>query len=289
MLDFQNIPLLITVIAPMRYGKAINIAKAMECTAIDNKSISDIMEWDIRALGLYLSHLAHESGGFKVTVESGKYRPEVALKVFSKHFKDLDDAASVLSNGDKAFFNRVYGGRMGNAPNEGYTYRGRGWLQLTGKDNYSALSKLTDIDYVTNPDLVSEPLHSAYAANGYLMLNAAFKRALLAHDVKLSCRLLNGGYNGLYDRQRRYDNACMLINGEFDIHEVSIVGDKEFNITIIQHLLAECLNDNNLLIDGHWGPGTSNALEKVFGEVVASVTISDVLEKTRQEINKLEF
>ena len=94
---------------------------------------------------------------FRPRSESGKYTPERAAALFPKYFKDVSEARQVLSQGEEAFFNRVYGGRMGNAANEGFKYRGRGYIQLTGKDNYARYGKLIGEDLVANPDRANDP------------------------------------------------------------------------------------------------------------------------------------
>jgi len=103
-------------------------------------------------------NLEAESKGDVSARESLNYSPERLLKVFPKYFKDLDDAKAVVAQGEEAIGNRVYGNRNGNAANEGYMYRGRGLVQLTGKYNYEKFSKLLNIpDLVTNPDLAADP------------------------------------------------------------------------------------------------------------------------------------
>ena len=103
-------------------------------------------------------NLEAESKGDASARESLNYSPERLLKVFPKYFKDLDDAKAVVAQGQEAIGNRVYGGRLGNQSNEGYMYRGRGLVQLTGKDNYVKFSKLLNMpDLVKNPDLAADP------------------------------------------------------------------------------------------------------------------------------------
>jgi predicted chitinase len=73
-------------------------------------------------------------------------------------FETLQDAKDIVAQGPEAYFNKVYGGRMGNtAPGDGYKYRGRGYLQITGKDMYSRIGKEINVDLISNPDLANDP------------------------------------------------------------------------------------------------------------------------------------
>ena len=103
-----------------------------------------------------LAQVAAESRG-KAQSENLNYSPERLLQVFPKYIKDLDDARALIQQGPEAIANRVYGGRMGNAANEGFRYRGRGIIQLTGKANYEKYGKMIGVDLINNPDLANDP------------------------------------------------------------------------------------------------------------------------------------
>lgn len=103
-----------------------------------------------------LAQIAAESGGVAKS-ENLNYTPDRLLKVFPKYIKDLDDARALIKQGPEAIANRVYGGRMGNTADEGYRYRGRGIIQLTGKSNYEKFGKMIGVDLVNNPDLANDP------------------------------------------------------------------------------------------------------------------------------------
>lgn len=120
------------------------------------KKLSDAGITDTQAQANILAQIQAESGG-KAKSESMKYTPEGLLKTFPKKFKDLEEARNVLAQGDEAVGNKIYGGRMGNDLGEGYKYRGRGLIQLTGKDNYRKYGKLLGLDLLSNPDLANDP------------------------------------------------------------------------------------------------------------------------------------
>lgn len=153
-------------------------------------------------LANFMGQMSHESMGFKRLEENLNYKPQGLLKTFRKYFKDEADAEAVAKAGPEAVANRVYGGRMGNkAAGDGWKYRGRGYVHLTGRDNYAAASKDLGIDLVNNPDLAADPDVAAKIAVWYWNKRVAAKGA--DRDVLAATRAINGGTNGLADRQAR--------------------------------------------------------------------------------------
>jgi putative chitinase len=115
-------------------------------------------------LAHFLAQCALESTGFKATVENLNYSGDRLRQVFPKYFRDVDPAA--YARNPEKIGNRVYANRMGNgdeASGEGYKFRGRGYIQLTGKNNYTSFSGFIGEDCVADPDLVAtkHPLASA--------------------------------------------------------------------------------------------------------------------------------
>jgi predicted chitinase len=155
----------------------------------------------------FLAQVVHESAHMKATVENLNYSAEGLLRVFPKYFKTAGQA-SVYARKPEKIANRVYGGRMGNgdeASGDGYRYRGRGLIQLTGKTNYKAFSNWIGEDLVANPDAVADRLaaHSAvfyWATNG---LNALADTDNLAAVTKR----INGGLIGFADRRLLLEKA----------------------------------------------------------------------------------
>lgn len=112
---------------------------------------------DKRAQANIMAQVQAESGGVAKS-ESLKYSPERLMQVFPKKFKNIEEAQQVAAGGEQAIAERVYGGRMGNtAAGEGFKYRGRGLIQLTGKDNYKKYGDLIGVDLLSNPDLANDP------------------------------------------------------------------------------------------------------------------------------------
>ena len=114
----------------------------------------------------FLGQCAHESGGFATLKENLNYSAEGLTKVWPKRFPSLEAAQPYHRNPEK-IANKVYADRMGNgdeASGEGFKYRGRGLIQLTGKDNYTRCGAALGLDLVNNPDLLLEPLAAARSA-----------------------------------------------------------------------------------------------------------------------------
>ena len=170
-------------------------------------------------LAHFLSQVHHESGGFKFKVENLNYSDAGLLKTFSKYF--TTDTAKQYARKPQNIANRVYANRMGNGDEksgEGWKYRGRGYIQLTGKNNYSALnSYLKTIGLADNvlasPDLVETkyPLLSAaywWMVNG---LNQIADDGAAESVVKAVTKRVNGGLNGYAHRLEMFKYYFYLL------------------------------------------------------------------------------
>ena len=104
-----------------------------------------------------LAQVTAESGGKGPKEENLNYSPERLLAMFPNQVKTIEQAKQIVAQGPEAIGNVIYGGRMGNAADEGYKYRGRGLIGLTGKNNYAKFGQLVGVDLVKNPDLANDP------------------------------------------------------------------------------------------------------------------------------------
>lgn len=166
-------------------------------------------------LAHFLSQLAHESGGFKSVYENLNYSAERLKVIFPKYFKQPGLAESYARK-PELIGSRVYGGRMGNGDEgsrEGYKYRGRGYLQLTGKSNYAAFDKFVDEDIVANPDLVATkyPLLSGAWFFHKNKINAISDRGSSEEVVRAVTKAVNGGFIGVEDRKRKFNKFYELL------------------------------------------------------------------------------
>jgi len=160
------------------------------------KAMDDAKITDPTARAQIMAQVGHESGNFTTLSENLNYKAATLMKLFPKKFSGPDDAAAVAAGGPTKVAERLYGGRMGNAPEgggEGFMYRGRGFIQLTGKQNY------TKFGYASNPDDVSKPEAAADTAIKYMM---GYKGDW--SDIKKVTKFVNGGFIGLEDRAKHF-------------------------------------------------------------------------------------
>jgi len=128
-----------------------------------------------------LAQIQAESGGVATKEENLNYSPERLLAAFPNQVKTIEQAKAIVAQGPEAIGNVIYGGRMGNASDEGYKYRGRGLIQLTGKDNYARFSSLVGVDLVKNPELAADPAIAQKIAVAYF--KEAEKRGIDLRDI----------------------------------------------------------------------------------------------------------
>lgn len=166
-------------------------------------------------LAHFLAQAGHESGGFKAVNENLNYGAKGLLGTFPKYFNSSAKAEAYQRQPEK-IANLVYGGRMGNGPEatgEGYKFRGRGYIQLTGKDNYKAFDTVVPENLLESPDLVATkyPLLSAawfFHKNG--LHKIADEGATEAVITKVTKRV-NGGTIGLADRVKHFNEYYALL------------------------------------------------------------------------------
>ena len=166
-------------------------------------------------LAHFLAQCGHESGGFKAVQENLNYGAKGLRGIFAKYFP-TDAKALEYERKPEKIANLVYGNRMGNgaeATGEGYKFRGRGYIQLTGKENYSRFDKTVDEDIVSNPDLVATkyPLASAaffFQSNG---LWAICDKGADDATVTSVTKRVNGGTIGLADRLEHFKEYYALL------------------------------------------------------------------------------
>jgi len=159
-------------------------------------------------LAHFLAQAAHESGNFKFLKENLNYSADSLLKVFPKYFKDKA-TADKYARKPQMIANKVYASRMGNgdeASGDGFRFRGRGYIQLTGKDNYKAFSNFIGEDCIANPDLVSDkyPLVSASWFFDKNNLWTICDKGASDEVVTAVTKRVNGGTNGITDRLSKF-------------------------------------------------------------------------------------
>lgn len=146
---------------------------------------------------------AHESGNFTSRTENLNYRAARLRQVWPSRFPPAD--ANEYGGNPEKIANCVYSNRMGNgdeSSGDGWKYRGRGFIQLTGKANYIAASRALGYDLVNNPD---EAANDPYSADLAVWYCTRFRTLRNPCDVRSSTRTINGGENGLADRQSKFE------------------------------------------------------------------------------------
>lgn len=149
----------------------------------------------------FMAQVHHESN-LKPVQENLNYSAQGLNNVFGKYFISKETAKS-YERQPQRIANRVYANRMGNgseASGEGWKYRGRGFIQLTGKDNYELLSKDTGIDFVNNPDLLLDEVDAMVSALWFWDKNGLNKYAD-KDDINGITKRINGGNNGIVHRK----------------------------------------------------------------------------------------
>lgn len=154
-----------------------------------------------RQQAAFIGQCGHECGNFKVLEENLNYRAATLMKLWPKRFPTLEVANSYAGN-PKKIANNVYGGRMGNrdeASGDGYRFRGRGCIQLTGYSNYFHAGKALGVDLVKQPDLVATPKYAALTAGWFWSTHGCNELSERKDWTGLTKRI-NGGVIGLDDR-----------------------------------------------------------------------------------------
>ena len=166
-------------------------------------------------LAHFLAQCGHESGGFRLTQENLNYSAKGLIGIFKKYFP-TQALADAYARKPEKIANKVYGNRMGNGPEasgEGFKFRGRGYIQLTGKQNYTAFDAAVPDDILANPDLVSTKHALASAAwfwkkNG---LNLIADTGSSTEVVTKITKRVNGGTIGLADRIKHFKEYHALL------------------------------------------------------------------------------
>ncbi|MDB2315676.1 glycoside hydrolase family 19 protein [bacterium] len=191
-------------------AKEANLAKFIEGI---NETFDTFDMTNPQRQAMFLAQTAHESGNFKFTEENLNYSGSALMRVWPRHYPTKEIAA-VYNRNKEMIGNRSYGGRMGNgdeASGEGWKYRGRGIIQLTGKNNYRACSEALGIDLIENPEIAKDNPVAVLSA-GWFWETRRLNRWCDKGDVKKVTRLINGGTNGLKDREQHYNHILHVLS-----------------------------------------------------------------------------
>lgn len=170
--------------------------------------------YDIARVAAFIAQCAHESGGFTTLQENLNYSADGLRKIFPKYFPTTEIAQQYHRQPEK-IANRVYANRMGNGneqSGEGWKFRGRGLIQLTGKSNYTRCSQsmFGDSTLIESPDVLTQPYYAIHSACWFWTSNGLNELAD-AQDLKMMTKKINGGFIGLDDRVKHYNHALEIL------------------------------------------------------------------------------
>ena len=162
----------------------------------------------------FLAQCAHESGNFNAMVENLNYGAKGLRGIFGKYFP-TDELALQYERKPEKIANKVYANRMGNgdeASGDGFRYRGRGLIQVTGKNNYTACGEALGCDLLSEPELL-ETSPGAVLSAGWFWAANNLNQYADSGDIVTMTKRINGGTIGLEDRIKHYNHALHILVG----------------------------------------------------------------------------
>ena len=211
-MSFINIPITSDLLVK-GLGCKQNIAELFTVPLIESAREFNIT--DNAELCAWLAQCAHESRSFEKLTEGLNYSADRLMAVWPKRFPTLA-AAKPYANNPKKLANNVYANRLGNGPEssgDGYKYRGRGIIQITGKDNYADCSKALNIDLMNHRELLEAPLHAARSAAWFWSAHNLGKY-IKAGKFDETTKIINGGATGLKERRDLFNKIMSAMKNE---------------------------------------------------------------------------
>lgn len=214
----------------------------------------------------FIAQCGHESGGWSTLVENLNYSAKSLNAVFPKYFMKAGRNAEEYAHQPEKIANIVYADRMGNgdtASGDGFRYRGRGPIQITGKSNYAAFNASFGADVINRPDLVQENKEIALMAAIWFWNTNDLNKLADVQDIKAMTKRINGGYIGLEDRISQFNRVMAKMNMKTNVpdtkdedlppakEEFSVIkrGSTGEGVKIVQTVLG-------INADGIFGKGT---------------------------------
>lgn len=221
----------------------------------------------------FLAQALHETGGFKVLRENVNYSAARLMEIFgvNRHSAAVTAAeAARLANHPEAIAERVYGlgnprkaRELGNTePGDGFRYRGNGVLQTTGRGNHRRVGAACGIDFEANPDLVTAPEHALKPAL-HEWSRSNLNSFADKNDIRTITLRINGGLNGLREREAWFDKLWPLLKEQSQPAEPWEASDEDDKVKRLQQNLNDLGADPKLAVDGRYCPATRQAV-RVF-------------------------
>ena len=161
----------------------------------------------------FIGQCGHECNNFRTLEENLNYRAATLMKLWPKRFP-TQEVANEYAGKPSRIANKVYASRMGNrdeSSGDGYRFRGRGCIQLTGSTNYFNAGKALGVDFWANPDLVATPKYAALTAGWFWDTHKCNQPAMMQDWAHLT-RIINGGTFGLDERIKHTNEAISVLS-----------------------------------------------------------------------------
>ena len=225
-------------------------------------------------IAAFIAQCGHESGGWRVFSENLNYSAKALNAVFGKYFARAGRDAEEYHRQPEKIANVVYANRMDNGDTDsgdGWRFRGRGPIQLTGRANYTKFSEWADLpEVLENPDIVAEDKEVALKSALFYWDTNNLNKYSDAGDIKTLTKRINGGYIGLEDRIHHWEEALKALGAEVENHQEDEDEDDSFDLDEIGVLRRGAKGEGVKLMqealgigaDGDFGPGTERALKE---------------------------
>lgn len=232
----------------------------------------------------FLAQALHETGGFTVLRENMNYSRGRLVEIFgvNRHSAAVTTSeAATLAGHPEAIAERVYGlgnprkaRELGNTgPGDGFRFRGNGILQTTGRGNHRRMGAACGVDFEGSPEMVLAPEHALKPALQEWTesnLNSFADR----NDIRTITRRINGGFNGLPEREAFFHKIFPLLRNDDDPVEPMDAAETDDKVKSLQEALNELGADPKLVADGRFGPATRRAVKEF--QTAAGITADGV-------------
>lgn len=290
-MDFDDVIKAVERVAPKAENNYLD-AVAQGETLFKNAAITTPLR-----MAHFLAQALHETGGFRILRENMNYSAARLIQIFGvgHHSAAVTGAeAASLVGRPEDIAERVYGlgnphkaRELGNSrPGDGFRYRGNGILQTTGRGNHKRVGDAVGVDFETNPDLVTDFRHALKPALTEWTDNTLNVFAD-KNDIRTITRKINGGFNGLPEREAWFDRVWLLLKAAGDPVESFEIGSGQDDVKELQQALNDLGADPKLVVDGRYGPGTKQAV-RAF-QAAAGIKVDGIAGPVTQAAIKLRL
>jgi putative chitinase len=221
-------------------------------------------------MGHFMAQALHETGGFTILRENMNYSEMRLMEIFgvNRHSAAITPAeAEELAHNPEKIADRVYGlgnprkaRELGNTRHgDGFLFRGNGVLQTTGRGNHRRLGSVYGLDFESEPNLVTAPEHALKPALQEWTQNS-LNEAADRNDINTITRCINGGFNGLAEREAWFNKIWPLLKAEDQPSEPWKASDEDERVKWLQQALNDLGANPRLVIDGRLGPATRRSV-----------------------------